>query len=160
MTLYCIPPQAKEESALFSVMGQDAHSKNLCGELFLEPGPVFHLPADAVLVSSQICGGSLRERLLDMKAASGKNLWLVIEPLCHLFSLPCPEAVGQIISEAESHVLRMKHQVYDSPEFVCQYCVIVHRAELRIHLFDTPQTVQKKIELACSLGVDNVIYIM
>ena len=160
MIVYRIPPEARQEMSLFSVMGQDLPEGRIDSELFLEPGPVFLLPPEATIVSSRICSGSLRQRLSQTKDTYGVNLWFLIEPMCHLFPLPCPDYSGKPVSEKESLEIRKKHTVYDSPDFLCQYCVMQDCDTVSVHLFDTPQTAEQKIRLAESIGIDNIIYIM
>ena len=160
MTVYRVPPECREEAALFSVVGQRHPENTLSEELYLEPGPILHLPEGATLLSSRSCRGSLRQRLLLLQCEPADRLWFLIDPLCHLFTLPCPDGAGQRICEEQSLMLRKKHPVYDSPEFVCQYCVIADHGQLRVHLFDTPQSIQEKLHLAESLDIENIIYIM
>lgn len=160
MIVYRIPPETRQETSLFSVMGQELPDGRISGELFVEPGPVFLLPPEAAILSSRICGGSLQQTLERSALRYKKALWFIIEPMCHLFPLPCPDGIGTPVSEAERLALCRKYTVYDSPDFVCQYCVMQDRDTVNVFLFDTPQTVEQKIRLAESLGIDNIIYIM
>ena len=49
-------------------------------------------PEYPVMVSSQLCGGTLEARLRDALARWGERVWLLCEPLCARLPLPCPDA--------------------------------------------------------------------
>lgn len=160
MTLYRIPPEAGQETEPFLVAGYDPDTGELLDDLTCTPDGCFYLPEGTVLFSTQICGGNLEACLRDAKAAYGKNLWLLLEPMRHVFPLPCPDGNGQKISEAESSQLQTAHQVYDAPDFLCRYCTYSEKSCLFVHLFDTDETIAQKLLLAKCLNIDNIIYIM
>ena len=141
-------------------MGQDLKTGKLCTEVRIAPGPLFDLPDNAFLFSSCNPVGNLKNQLQMLHDKHGTQLWFLIEPLRHLFCLPCPDATGQKLTAAQSLALQAGAHIYDSPDFLCKYCVITDRGEIRIHLFDTDETLQQKIRLAVDVGIDNIIYIM
>lgn len=160
MILYRIPTQAQQETGVFSVMGQDLKTGELCAEIRIAPGLMFDLPDSAFLFSFSIPSGNLKNQLQMLHDKHGTQLWFLIEPLRHLFCLPCPDATGQKLTAAQSLALQAGAYVYDSPDFLCKYCVISSPGELLIHLFDTDDTIEQKIKLAANIGIDNIIYIM
>ena len=160
MILYEIPRQARQADAPFSVYGSDPACDQPCRPLRVEPGLRFHLPQGAHLISTQLSGGSLPLYLKEQRRLWGESLWLLIEPMCHLFPLPCPDGVGREIEAEESRRLQAARCCYHAPEFLCQYCVLRENGQLAVHLFDTEQTLGEKLALAKRLEIINIIYIM
>lgn len=160
MVLYLIPPQARQETAPFLAAGIDPESGELRDDLVCTPDGRFCLPEDTVLFSTQICGGNLEACLREAKTEYGEKLWLLLELMCHVFPLPCPDGNGLLISEAESQQLQAAHQVYDAPDFLCRYCTYSEKNCLFLHLFDTDETIAQKLLLAKTLEINNIIYIM
>ena len=157
MIVYRIPPEARHETRPFSVAGRNTDDHQIMGELFFDAPGHFRLPDDAVLLSTQLCGGCLSDLLKTAQAQYGMNLWLFIEPLCHVFPLPCPDGNGKEISREESTRLQSCHTVYDAPEFLCRYCTFREQAHLWVHLFDTAETISQKLALADALGITQSI---
>ena len=160
MLLYQIPREAQREHRRFSVVGFDPADSRRSAELAIEPGLRFHLPKGAKLLSSQLSGGRLDEWLSEEQARFGNRLWLLIEPVCHVLPLPCPDGQGEMISEKESLALQSCHICYDAPELCCKYCTFQTNEKYYVHLFDTEQSMKMKLDLAISLQIDNIIYIM
>ena len=104
------------------------------------------LPQAGVLISSAISGGSFRQRLEDALLAAPKRCWLLVEPASMVFPLPCPTGCGQPVSPPQAH-----NGFYS--EALC--CYYTHSAEDEtgsFTLFDTEDTLQRKLELARDLG--------
>ena len=110
-----------------------------------------------VMVSSQLCGGTLRERLADALARFGERVWLLCEPLCARLPLPCPDAREERVSQAEMQAFFAAHPTLYTPEFCCEYAVDTERSQL--YLRDTPQTIAQKLTLAESIGILHVLYL-
>lgn len=160
MILYRIPPLSRQETSLYSVMGVDFRTGRLSSELMVYPGSGPRLPDGAFLFSDRIPGGNLKKQLMLLYAQHRDSLWLQSEPLCHLFTLPCPDDAGCRVTEEESLAIQKRFSVYDSPDFLCKYCVITDCGKIRIHLFDTAGTLQKKFALADEIGIANIIFFM
>ena len=109
-----------------------------------------------VYLSSQLTHGTLREHLMRGLAQCGDRLWLLIEPYCTLFPLPCPKKAGVRISRAASAILRAEHAPCYTETFCCNYCAPLP-PEAGLHLYDTQDTIAQKLALAAALGVQNVI---
>lgn len=109
-----------------------------------------------VYLSSQITRGTLREHLLRGLDRCSDRLWLLVEPYCTLFSLPCPEKAGTRISRAASAILRAEHTPCYTAAFCCNYCAPVP-PEAGLHLYDTQETIAQKLALAAALGVQHAI---
>ena len=99
-----------------------------------------------VMVSSQLCGGTLQERLADALARWGARVWLLCEPLCARLPLPCPDAQEERVSQAEMQAFFAAHPALYTPEFCCEYAVDTERSQL--YLRDTPQTIAQNLTLA------------
>ena len=108
-----------------------------------------------VMVSSQLCGGTLRERLADALARWGARVWLLCEPLCARLPLPCPDAREERVSHAEMQAFFAAHPTLYTPEFCCEYAVDTESS--RLYLRDTPQTVAQKLILADSAGIHHAL---
>lgn len=104
------------------------------------------LPQAGVLISSAISGGSFRRRLEDALLAAPKRCWLLVEPVSMVFPLPCPTGCGQPVSQP------LTHNGFYSDALCCYY---THSAEAEtgsFTLFDTEDTLRRKLELARDLG--------
>ena len=108
-----------------------------------------------VMISSQLCGGTLRERLTDALARFGERVWLLCEPLCARLPLPCPDAREERLSQAEIQAFFAAHPALYTPEFCCEYAVDTERSQL--YLRDTPQTIAQKLTLADSAGIPRAL---
>ena len=103
------------------------------------------LPEAELLISSSISGGSLRQRFRQLPAA---KCWLRLERLCRTFPLPCPDGQGVPaagLPETEG---------FYAVDLVCRY---IHRPG-EVTLFDTEETLERKIQLAQECGFRGVIY--
>ncbi|MBP3634095.1 MAG: hypothetical protein J6J43_05945 [Oscillospiraceae bacterium] len=100
------------------------------------------IPQAAIMISSAICGGEIKERFIS--AAKERPCWLLVEKICHRFPLPCLDAIGQSCDMppidgfyAASLCCHYSHGAVPSGEMV---------------LWDTEDTIQKKIQLAKDAG--------
>ena len=108
-----------------------------------------------VMIPSQLCGGTLQERLADALARWGARVWLLCEPLCARLPLPCPDAQEERVSQAEMQAFFAAHPALYTPEFCCEYAVDTESS--RLYLRDTPQTVAQKLILADSAGIPHAL---
>ena len=108
-----------------------------------------------VMISSQLCGGTLKQRLVDALARFGARVWLLCEPLCARLPLPCPDAREEHITQAEMLAFLAEHPALYTPEFCCEYAVDTERSLL--YLRDTPQTISQKLALADSVGISHAL---
>lgn len=98
------------------------------------------IPTAPLLISSAICGGDLKVRFT--QAAKERPCWLLIEPVRHRFPLPCPDARGEALSSLPETA------GFFSEPLCCRY---VHFPGFAL-LWDTEQTLAKKLQLAQSAG--------
>lgn len=102
------------------------------------------LPQAGLLISSAISGGNLRQRF---REAAKRPCWLLTEPMKTAFPLPCPSGQGVPVLDLP------KRQSFYSEALGCRY---LHDPE-QVILFDTEETMEKKIELARECGFAGVI---
>lgn len=152
MTIFDFPAQAEDENGIFSVLDREKHEELL----FFRRRP-YRLPENAMLVRSQLCGGDLRSLLEDACRQYGDRLWFLIEPLCAVLPLPCPDARETVIPLSRSLALRAENPILPCRPFCCEYCIFFKENEPFLHLFDTERTILQKLSLAQSLGAAHCI---
>ena len=107
-----------------------------------------------VLVGTAVSGGSLRGLLEEAIARCGAGqIALGLERLAMEFPLPCPSGVGRPLTPHELMELRKGQHVFFSSALCSKYFVLRRGEAWRFVLFDDEETVQKKAELARSLGI-------
>ena len=171
MTVFDFPPQALAETGCFSVLSR-------CGaeELFIVPPRALPVPPERlpitprtlvpeyladrfpenpVMVSSQLCGGTLEARLQSALARWGERVWLLCEPLCARLPLPCPDAQETRLSQAEMQAVRAAHPFLYTPAFCCDYAADPEHESLYLH--DSPQTIKRKLTLAAACGISHTL---
>ena len=179
MTVFPFPPDPADPRAPFSVVGFDWETGAPGGELLVLPsggdlpsfeGPIFAPeavcadarllrptdgapPGGAVWMDAFSPRGTLRARLTSAVAAFGPRLWVHIEPLSQLFTLPCPDGVGTPISSAERRALLSAHPGHFCPELVCRCAHWPDGDRIRVLLYDTDDTLAMKLALASACGV-------
>ena len=107
----------------------------------------------AVLLSTAISGGTLRQRLEEAVSRCGE-VYLDLERTRRVFPLPCPDGAGTPIGAEElDRYAREAESCFFSPELQCK--VLVHREEaaVRFVLFDDAETLRCKTDLAAELGI-------
>ena len=110
------------------------------------------LPQAGLLISSAISGGSLRQRFLEAAARSPRRCWLLLEPMRMEFPLPCPTGVG-----TETTMVHAGKQFF-SEDLCCQYTHFVRNGSGTMVLWDTEDTLQKKLALARECGFLGFVY--
>ncbi len=79
------------------------------------------LPDAGILISSQLSGGTLTQRLSEAQEALPGRCWLRLDSFARLLPLPCPSGNGTDISPDWLSQLTKKHTVFYSPELGCCY---------------------------------------
>ena len=116
------------------------------------------LPAEGaiLLVGTGLSGGSLRALLEESVCRYGaERLALDLERVMMDFPLPCPTGCGTPLTHEELLALREKHpsSVYFSRELMAKYFTYSEGNGTHFVLFDDAETLQQKVRLAKSLGI-------
>ena len=104
------------------------------------------LPDAPLLISSAICGGNLRTRFEE--AASKRRCCLLLEPIRMQFPLPCFDGCGEPVRDIPNG----KH--FYSDALCCYYA----HTPTSVILWDTEETLNRKIQLAKDAGFFGVTY--
>lgn len=128
----------------------------LSRKTLVQPDLADRFPDHPVYLSSRVLAGRLEDRLREAFHRWDSRLWLVVAPWRHIFPLPCPDSQGQPISRTQSAILRSEYDSTYAPDLGCRYCTFLKQQGM-VHLFDTRETIEKKLELAERLGVENVV---
>jgi len=114
-------------------------------------------PKALVLIPSALSGGSLEERLREAGERFGRDrLALALQRSAEDFSLPAPTGCGRPLSqqELESLCIRLRPSVFFSHELCARYFTYMTRENgAHFVLFDDPDTLRRKVEVARSLGI-------
>lgn len=102
-------------------------------------------PQAGLLISSAMSGGDIRQRFKE--AAEHRQCWLQLQPMRMAFPLPCPDGEGTPVSELP------KSEGFYSEALGCRY---VHTPQQAV-LFDTEETLEKKILLAQECGFIGIL---
>lgn len=105
-----------------------------------------HFPECGVLISSAISGGDLSQRFQEAAACFPGRCWLHLEPVHAVFSLPCPTGAGAPMAEAPTG------PSFFSQALCCQYAHFLQGNQGRAALWDTEETLEKKLQLARQAG--------
>ena len=103
------------------------------------------LPESSLLISSAICGGNIRDRFRE--AAKVRRCILLIEPVNHRFPLPCSDGCGEPLSRL------LPLPCFYSDALCCYYA----HTKTAFMLWDTEETLEKKIQLAKDAGFDGIV---
>jgi len=104
------------------------------------------LPRCGVLISSAISGGTFLQRLEDAASTYPRRCWLLLDPISMEFSLPCPTGSGNRIT-----IIDYRKQFF-SDTLCCQYTHFVRNQQGVMVLWDTEETMRRKMELAKAAG--------
>lgn len=121
-------------------------AQHLTGKLVLPEYWSHRFPQCGVLISSCICGGDLSRRFQEASEAYPRRCWLLLEPVCMEFSLPCPTGIGQPILHPG------KIDGIYSPSLYCRYAHYVRDGQGFFMLWDTEETLAQKLLLARQWG--------
>ena len=117
-------------------------------------------PSAHVLISSALCGGTLKQRLTDAVERFGRRrVVLAVERMREDFSLPAPEGRGSRLSPGalERLMQRLHPKVHYAPEFCASYFTYEQDEQTHFVLFDTAEDVKKKLRLAEQLELEYVL---
>lgn len=143
--LCAVQTQARtEETRLLNLEAQ-------LGPRLLVPEVWRHITETAgVLISSAICGGTFRQRVSEAVRESPGRCWLLLDPISHVFSLPCPTGCGAPLA-----VLPELRHSFFSPELCCRYAYDLDQG--RMILYDNRESLTEKIRLAEEAGFCGVV---
>lgn len=114
----------------------------------------------AVLLSTAISGGTLRQRLEEAISRCGE-VYLDLERTRRAFSLPCPDGAGRLILREElDRSFQEAETCFFSPELQCKVLVMRREAEVRFILYDDADTLRSKTRLAQELGISRGFLLM
>ncbi len=160
--LLIIPPRALPDAAVsqaawvyFHAPGVSLERLPITPRTLVPEGLAERFAENPVMISSQLCGGTLQARLADALARFGARVWLLCDPLCARLPLPCPDAREERLSQAEMQTFFADHPALYTPEFCCEYAVDTEHSLL--YLRDTPQTISQKLTLADSVGISHAL---
>lgn len=116
----------------------------------------FAVPEATVLICTAVSGGTLRECFAEAAARYGNRIALDVERLAMDFTLPCRSGEGTPLTRAALDELRegCGASVFFSAELCANY--FSYHADGRLHfvLFDTAETLRRKLALARERGIE------
>lgn len=114
----------------------------------------------AMLLSTAISGGTLRQRMEEAVSRCGE-VYLDLERTRRIFSLPCPDGAGRLICPEELERLsREAESGFFSPDLQCKVWVVRRDTDVRFVLYDDPDTLRRKTDLAMELGIQRGFLLM
>lgn len=116
------------------------------------------IPSDCFLADCAVSGGTLEDFLRKALELSEGKLCLRLQKTAMDFLLPCPSGIGAPVSTAELEQLREKYPCHFSPALMTDYLTHIEVGQLHLTLFDTEETIAKKLKLAETLGVPMAFY--
>lgn len=116
-------------------------------------------PNAQVLISSQLSGGTLENRLRQAQLKYGDRIALAIECTPWDFTLPCPHGQGTALTLPAMRERFARHhcRAWFSEGFCCSYFTYGQEEALHLVLYDTAASVQAKLSLAEALELSGVI---
>ena len=115
------------------------------------------LPPGTYLGDCAVSGGTLENYLRQALGLHGKNLCIRIAPVYMDFPLPCPGGVGRPLSAEELRSLRREEPCFFSPALCTEYFTCVRQGQAHAVLFDSMNSLQKKLALCREVGVSMVL---
>ena len=114
------------------------------------PEPYAAVPGCRIALPAQNTRGSFEGRLKRLAALYGaERLALELELTYTEYTLPCPTGLGSLVSPKALPPLRP----FYSPRLCANYATYLKNRRLRLLLWNTPQTLAKKLRLASALGI-------
>jgi hypothetical protein len=107
------------------------------------------IPWDYYLVDCAVSGGTLRDFLQQALEAAQGRLCVRVYPTAMDFPLPCPSGVGETLAFGAE----FPTPSYFSPALCTQYGSYLLEDTLHLVLWDTRETLAKKLQLAESLKI-------
>jgi len=115
-----------------------------------------YLPNACILICTALSGGSLQTRLEEAVNTWGKDhIALDLQRLRMVFSLPCPSGCGRPLSQRELEEMKENQgkQTFYSADLCAKYFTCAENGQSRFVLFDDEETLEKKIRIGSSLGI-------
>ena len=145
-----LPTNLRSPAALVAGTEEEAELASLVshyGSFLLLPEYWQHrFPQAGVLISSAISGGTFRQRLESAMQIAPGRCWLLLEPICMQFSLPCTDGTGSVISSPPAD------KAFFSEALCCYYTHSCKQEHAYFTLFDTEASLNKKVAMARNLG--------
>ena len=112
-------------------------------------------PNASILFCTALSGGNFQMRLRKAARSFGaRRIALDAQWLRMEFSLPCPSGRGKLLTAAELTALQSNHKPISllSPELCANYFTYCRGNEHRFVLYDTAETLLKKLRFGAELG--------
>lgn len=111
------------------------------------------IPPGFYLADCAVSGGTLEAFLRACMELTKGQLCVRIAPIAMDFPLPCPGGKGTPISQDKLEQLKKTHACHFSSALQMNYLTYMDGPQLHGVLFDTKETLRKKLNLAERLGV-------
>lgn len=115
------------------------------------------IPPGYRLADCAVSGGTLEAFLKSALSLTEGRLCLRLVPQAVDFQLPCPDGQGSPLPLPQLEQLKSSHPSRFSPGLLMYYLTFQRQGQLHLILFDTPETLQKKQQLAEKLGVPLIL---
>ena len=115
------------------------------------------LPSGCYLTDCAVSGGSLEAFLSSACAAAQGRLCVRISPVYMDFPLPCFRGTGRALSRQEAQSLRGNCRLHLSHALCTGYFTCLHQGSLHLVLFDTQETLKRKLQCCRTAGVPYVL---
>lgn len=111
-------------------------------------------PSGYVLICTALSGGSLQQRLEEAVDHHGaQRIALDLQRLAMDFPLPCPGGEGTPLTTAQLQQRQQGRSIFFSDELCARYFTCRQQGQTHFVLFDDADTLQRKMEIAGSLGI-------
>ncbi len=135
----------------------DRQSEELLGRYAAELGSRLLLPEvwqrlfpnTGILISCQLSGGTVHQRMEEAQAANPGRCWLKLCSFAERLTLPCPDGCGISVPEEELNRLKNTVQTFYSPELVCSY---LYDLPDSIILYRQPELFEPLEQMAQNIG--------
>ncbi len=107
------------------------------------------LPDAGILISSQVSGGTLAQRLEEAQSNLPGRCWLRLEPFAQCLPLPCPSGCGKEVSADSLNNSLSAKTVFYSSDLCCSY---LYDFPNGVILFRRKEEAEKLSELARQAG--------
>lgn len=153
-----VPPRRTDLP--FAVLTEDRREASKLLELAEQYGPRLLvpevwsriLPRCGVLISSALSGGTFLQRVEDAVRCYPRRCWLLVEPMSMEFPLPCPSGTGTAVP------MEPFQRQFFSEDLCCQYTHFLRNQQGVMVLWDTAESLSRKMELAKAAGFLGYVY--
>ena len=115
------------------------------------------LPSGCYLTDCAVSGGSLEKFLSSACCAAQGRLCVRIAPVYMDFPLPCFRGTGRELSRQKAQELRGNRCLHVSSALCTGYFTCLHQNSLHLVLFDTQETLKRKLQCCRTAGVPYVL---